>query len=112
MVVDPADLPVLGLGRPAENGKGHVRLQGHQPPVQIREADDAVAHQKILVAGVEVIFLKTAHAEAAVALGSVKPPELQRRPLGIAEDAIVNLHRLRSFPVLFGSRPRRSSGSG
>ena len=43
------------------DGEGHIRLEGQQPPVQVREGDDLLAGEKPAVLLIEPVLLEAAH---------------------------------------------------
>ena len=60
-----------GLG----NGKGHVRLQRQQPPVQVGKGNDLLRGKEAAVLLIQPILLKASHMILAAARRLVQPPQ-------------------------------------
>ena len=79
-IVEPAAAPLLHLGVLCD-GERHVRLEGHEAPVQIREGEDLLVREKAAVLLVEPIFFKAAHVIVAETGALIQLPQLQGQPL-------------------------------
>ena len=86
-VVEAAARPRLHRGVLGD-GEGHVRLQGQQPPVQVREGDDLLTGQEAAVLLVEAVLLEPAHVVVAEARPLVQQPAAAAPPApGAAESS-------------------------
>ena len=93
-----------GLGRLGD-GKGHVRLERQQPPVQVREGDDLFRRQKAAVFLIQPILLEAAHVVFAAPRRLVQRPQPEGSPLLRLQIRQIKFH-LRFLPFL-GFEPFR-----
>ena len=81
----------LHVPRVLDDRQRHIGLQGHQPPVRVREGDDSLGHQKVLVSGVQVVLLELAHLVLGVAVPLIQRPKSEQHLL-------LTLHRIFHSP--------------
>ena len=79
-IIEPSAAPLLHLGI-FRDGERHVRLEGHEAPVQIRKGEDLLVGEKAAVLLIESVFLKPAHVVVAETSALIQLPQLQGKPL-------------------------------
>ena len=81
LVIENAHAFARGGRQVPRNGERHVRLEGHEPPVRVREGYDSALGQEAAVVGIEVVLLKFAHAVGPVPVARAQRPEGVNKPL-------------------------------
>ena len=99
LIIDLLDISGLFLTM-LDDRQRDVRFQCHQFPVCICKGNDAVRYQKILVSGIEVIFLEFAHFIAKIAVSPVQGPQFYRHLFVHFQNAAFH-HISHSNPVSF-----------
>ncbi len=107
LVVDLLGGPAAGGA--ADDGEGHVRLEGHEAAVGVGEGQDMLADQKALVAGVQVVGLKAAHAVGQIAPAAVQRPQAQPGPLLRAQGLQIQHRHVLSLYCFAAACSSRSS---
>ena len=79
-------------------GKGNVGLESHELSVCIVKCNYPVADKEILVADIEVVFLKLAHLERGISVAAIKRSEIENRLFLVFQKFFIN-HFFRPLAV-------------